>query len=105
MSSHEMSKNVTVAAAGSYLWPEDDSQELKSGRLGANNLHRFDIVEGSGTATVKYRTFAGQTLKTITPPTDWTTLETWIGSGVYQFEFSAATGAVTFDIKSYKEGV
>ena len=90
-----------VAAGDSYLWPEDDSDLLKSGRLAALKEHRFDFVAtGSGVASIKARSYAGQTLRTVTPPTDWTTVETLLRSGVYQFELTATTDVVTFDIES-----
>lgn len=101
MKSREIELNVTIASGDSYLFPEGDL--LESGKLGMNNLHRFDFG-GAGTPTVKYRTYEGQTLKTLSPPVDWTSLVTWIASGVYQIEVTAAGGSVVWDLKSYKEG-
>tara|TARA_R100001244_G_scaffold12078_3_gene14154 strand:- start:847 stop:1161 length:315 start_codon:yes stop_codon:yes gene_type:complete len=90
-----------VASGTAFLWPEDGSPLLKSGRLAAVKEHRLDIVAtGSGVASIKYRSYEGQTLRVVTPPTDWTTVETLLQSGVYQFELTATTDVVTFDIES-----
>lgn len=93
----------TIADGDTLTWPEGDNLNSKGDQLSLLVNHRLDF-SGAGTPTVQYRLTPGGVLKTLTPPTDWTTSETLQLGGIHQFVIAAAGGEVVADIFSFNEG-
>ena len=97
-------QDTLVEVGTPVLFPNDNTADQSLTNYSDHNRHRFGFTgAGAATATVEYKLTAADAFRTLVPPTDWSELETWIASGLFQFRLTAVGSDFTADLDSFTE--